>query len=89
VDPDELWRAVARRCIARVLLQRIAADKPDIFVCYPPYDLLREQGIGSFASRARWSSASHTRSDLFAEYTPIKASFEKIAADFARLTTFT
>src|SRR5439155_6670424 len=43
IDPDELCEQFGIELYRRVLLQRIAADKPDIFICYPPYDLLREQ----------------------------------------------
>lgn len=43
LDPDELCEQFGIELYRRVLLQRIAADKPDVFICYPPYDLLREQ----------------------------------------------
>jgi tetratricopeptide (TPR) repeat protein len=42
LDPDELCEQFGVELYRRVLLQRIAADKPDVFICYPPYDLLRE-----------------------------------------------
>jgi len=43
IDPDELCEQFGIELYRRVLLQRIAADKPDMLLLYPPYDLLREQ----------------------------------------------
>ena len=43
LDPDELCEQFGIELYRRVLMQRIAADKPDVFICYPPYDLLREE----------------------------------------------
>jgi spore maturation protein CgeB len=43
VDPDELCEQFGIELYRRVLLQRIAAERPDILLLYPPYDLLRPQ----------------------------------------------
>src|SRR5688572_21967891 len=45
VDPDELCEQFGIELYRRVLLQRIAAERPDILLLYPPYDLLRPQEI--------------------------------------------
>ena len=41
IDPDELCEQFGIELYRRVLLQRIAAERPDILLLYPPYDLLR------------------------------------------------
>jgi len=43
IDPDELCEQFGIELYRRVLLQRIAAERPDILLLYPPYDLLRPQ----------------------------------------------
>lgn len=43
IDPDELCEQFGIELYRRVLLQRVAAERPDILVLYPPYDLLRPE----------------------------------------------
>ena len=43
IDPDELCEQFGIDLYRRTLIQRIAAERPDILIVYPPYDLLREQ----------------------------------------------
>ena len=43
IDPDELCEQFGIELYRRTLLQRIATDRPDVLLVYPPYDLLREQ----------------------------------------------
>ncbi|MDB5323850.1 MAG: hypothetical protein JWN40_5481 [Phycisphaerales bacterium] len=43
IDPDELCEQFGIELYRRVLLQRIAAERPDMLLLYPPYDLLRPQ----------------------------------------------
>ena len=45
IDPDELCEQFGIELYRRVLLQRIAAERPDILLLYPPYDLLRPQDV--------------------------------------------
>jgi tetratricopeptide (TPR) repeat protein len=85
LDPDELCEQFGIELYRRVLLQRIAADKPDIFICYPPYDLLRE-------SENKIIHESGTAIVGFAYDDPIflptyvrkKGDFEIIAAEFRK-----
>jgi tetratricopeptide (TPR) repeat protein len=43
IDPDELCEQFGIELYRRVLLQRIAVERPDVLFVYPPYDLLRPQ----------------------------------------------
>lgn len=43
IDPDELCEQFGIELYRRVLLQRIAAERPDVLLLYPPYDLLRPE----------------------------------------------
>src|SRR5829696_3953736 len=43
IDPDELCEQFGIELYRRVLLQRIAVERPDVLLLYPPYDLLRPQ----------------------------------------------
>jgi tetratricopeptide (TPR) repeat protein len=45
IDPDELCEQFGIELYRRVLLQRIAAERPDVLLLYPPYDLLRPQDV--------------------------------------------
>jgi tetratricopeptide (TPR) repeat protein len=45
IDPDELCEQFGIELYRRVLLQRIAAERPDILLLYPPYDLLRPMDV--------------------------------------------
>lgn len=83
IDPDELCEQFGIELYRRVLLQRIAADKPDIFICYPPYDLLREQERNTIHESGTVTVGFAYDDPIFLpSYTRHKGDFEKIAAEF-------
>ena len=83
LDPDELCEQFGIELYRRVLLQRIAADKPDIFVCYPPYDLLREpERKAIHESGTAIVGFAYDDPIFLPSYTRHKGDFEKIAAEF-------
>ncbi len=50
IDPDELCEQFGIELYRRVLLQQIAAKRPDVLFVYPPYDLLRPQDSAAIHS---------------------------------------
>ena len=83
LDPDELCEQFGIELYRRVLLQRIAADKPDIFVVYPPYDLLRaEERKAIHESGTAIVGFAYDDPIFLPSYTRHKGDFEKIAAQF-------
>lgn len=85
LDPDELCEQFGIELYRRVLLQRIAADKPDIFVCYPPYDLLRdEERRAIHASGTCIVGFAYDDPIFIPSYTRNKGDFEQIAAEFSK-----
>ena len=85
LDPDELCEQFGIELYRRVLLQRIAADKPDIFLCYPPYDLLREQELKAIhESGTAVVGFAYDDPIFLPSYTRHKGDFETIAAQFRK-----
>lgn len=83
IDADELCEQFGIELYRRVLLQRIAADKPDIFLCYPPYDLLRPQERAAIhASGTAIVGFAYDDPIFLPSYTQHPGDFEKIAAEF-------
>ena len=83
LDPDELCEQFGVELYRRVLLQRIASDKPDVFVCYPPYDLLREQERKAIhESGTAIVGFAYDDPIFLPSYTRYKGDFEKLAAEF-------
>ena len=85
LDPDELCEQFGIELYRRVLLQRIAADKPDIFIVYPPYDLLREQERKAIhESGTAIVGFAYDDQIFLPSYTRHAGDFEKIAAEFRK-----
>ncbi len=83
LDPDELCEQFGIELYRRVLLQRIASDKPDIFIVYPPYDLLREEERKAIhESGTAIVGFAYDDPIFLPSYTRTKGDFEKIAAEF-------
>ena len=83
LDPDELCEQFGIELYRRTLLQRIAADKPDLFFCYPPYDLLREQERKAIhESGTAIVGFAYDDPIFLPSYTRHAGDFEKIAAEF-------
>src|SRR5258706_14577841 len=85
LDPDELCEQFGIELNRRVLLRPIAAVKPDIFICYPPYDLLREQEHRLIRESGTVVVGFAYDDPIFLpSYTRYKGDFEKIAAEFRK-----
>ena len=85
LDPDELCEQFGIELYRRVLLQRIAADKPDVFICYPPYDLLREEENKAIhESGTAIVGFAYDDPIFLPTYVRNKGDFEKIAAEFRK-----
>jgi tetratricopeptide (TPR) repeat protein len=85
LDPDELCEQFGIELYRRVLLQRIAADKPDVFICYPPYDLLREEENRAIhESGTAIVGFAYDDPIFLPSYVRNPGDFEKIAAEFRK-----
>jgi spore maturation protein CgeB len=83
LDPDELCEQFGIELYRRVLLQRIASDKPDIFIVYPPYDLLRaEERKAIHESGTAIVGFAYDDPIFLPSYTRHAGDFERIAAQF-------
>jgi tetratricopeptide (TPR) repeat protein len=85
LDPDELCEQFGIELYRRVLLQRIASDKPDIFIVYPPYDLLREADRKAIhESGTAIVGFAYDDPIFLPSYTRHAGDFERIAAEFRK-----
>ena len=86
IDPDELCEQFGIDLYRRALLQRIAAERPDILIVYPPYDLLRERKIAPSTNTARSSSGFAYDDPIFLpSYVRYAGDFEAICTQYRKL----
>lgn len=83
IDPDELCEQFGIELYRRVLLQRIAAERPDVLLLYPPYDLLRPEDTATIHEMGTVTVGFAYDDPIFLpSYLRKAGDFEKICCEF-------
>ncbi|HEY7115195.1 MAG TPA: glycosyltransferase [Tepidisphaeraceae bacterium] len=86
IDPDELCEQFGIELYRRVLLQRIAAERPDVLLLYPPYDLLRPEDAQRIHDMGTVTAGFAYDDPIFLpSYLRKSGDFERICAEFERV----
>lgn len=86
IDPDELCEQFGIELYRRVMLARIAAERPDVLVLYPPYDLLRPQDAARIHELGTTIVGFAYDDPIFLpSYLRRPGDFEAICADFEKV----
>jgi tetratricopeptide (TPR) repeat protein len=86
IDPDELCEQFGIELYRRVLFQRIAAERPDILLLYPPYDLLRPEDARKIHDMGTVTVGFAYDDPIFLpSYLRKPGEFEQICAEFEQV----
>jgi spore maturation protein CgeB len=86
IDPDELCEQFGIELYRRVLLQRIAAERPDVLLLYPPYDLLRPEDAQRIHDMGTVTAGFAYDDPIFLpSYLRKPGDFERICDEFKRV----
>jgi tetratricopeptide (TPR) repeat protein len=86
IDPDELCEQFGIELYRRVLLQRIAAERPDVLLLYPPYDLLRPEDTARIHEMGTVTVGFAYDDPIFLpSYLRKAGDFERICSEFEKV----